>query len=126
MTHIRPIGCALCYTLVVLLTKKTAASDSLLEQSLHIHLDALILLIATPLIANVVTSTDAVSSLGSLLFAELQTTNFKNWPALLIIALSGVAAMFCLTHAYRIGQPARLTPFEYFMIIILLIYGNIS
>jgi len=126
VTHIRLIGCALCYTLVVLLTKKTAASDSLLEQSLHIHLGALILLIATPHIANVVTSTDAVSSLGSLLFAELQITNLKNWPALLIIALSGVAAMFCLTHAYRTGQPARLAPFEYFMIIILLIYGNLS
>ena len=126
MSHIRPIGCALCYTLVVLLTKKTAASDSLLEQSLHIHLGALILLNSTPLKANVVTSTDAVSSLGSLLFAELQITNFKNWPALLIIALSGVAAMFCLTHAYRTGQPAWFAPFEYFVIIILLIYGNLS
>ena len=126
MTHIWPIGCALCYKLVVLLTEKTAASDSLLEQFLHVHLGALILLIATPLIANVVTSTDAVSSLGSLLFAELQITNFKNWPALLIIALSGVAAMFCLTHAYRTGQPARLAPLEYFMIIIFLICGNLS
>ena len=75
--------------------------------------------------ANVVTSTDAVSSLGSLLFAELQITNFKNWPALLIIALSSVAAMLCLTHAYRTGQPVRLAPFEYFMIIISLIYGNL-
>lgn len=123
--HFLPIACAFCYTLVVLLTKKTAGSDTLFEQSLHVHLMAMILAIGLPVVGFFGGAYGSVSPAATLLSAPWHMSDAMAWLALLLIAASGVAAMFCLTHAYRKGQPAQLAPFEYFMIVASLIYGTL-
>jgi drug/metabolite transporter (DMT)-like permease len=62
---------------------------------------------------------------AALITAPWHVSDTMAWAALFLIAASGVAAMFCLTHAYRTGQPAQLAPFEYFMIVASLIYGTL-
>lgn len=112
-----PVICAICYAFTVIIQKKTSDKDSLFSQILHIYLSAIIFSIIINLIlSNINFSLSTIAEYNFILM-NWKISDYFSFLLLLLIGFTGVIGFFCLFGAYNIGSPASVAPFEYIIIL---------
>jgi len=111
-----PVICAICYALTVIIQKKTSDKDSLFSQVIHIYISAIIFSIIIRSSIGVIDFEPEIVEKYKFLLIEWTIPNFTILFMLFAIGFTGVTGFLCLFHAYNIGSPSSIAPFEYLMI----------
>tara|TARA_Y100001970_G_scaffold292316_1_gene433095 strand:+ start:3502 stop:4449 length:948 start_codon:yes stop_codon:yes gene_type:complete len=118
-----PVICAFCYSLTIVIQKKTSDKDNVFSQIIHIYISALIFSTLIKLsISNLYFNPSIIAEYQTI-FIEWKINNILSFLFLILIGFTGVAGFFCLFSAYNIGSPPSIAPFEYIIIIWSLIIG---
>ncbi len=118
-----PVICAFCYSLTIVIQKKTSDKDNVFSQIIHIYISALIFSTLIKLsISNLYFNPSIIAEYQAI-FIEWKINNILSFLFLILIGFTGVSGFFCLFSAYNIGSPPSIAPFEYIIIIWSLIIG---
>jgi len=111
--YLYPIASAVMYSVSMIIAKITSSRDTVYQQIIFMYL-------VTALLSGVMGLAIGDGSFDTAEFAAIQfMTRAWNFDGLYIntgivaISLIGTLAYLLLTQAYRISDPARITPFEY-------------
>ena len=112
-----PVVCAVCYAFTVIIQKKTSDKDSLFSQILHIYISAIIFsIIINITLSNINFNSSTIIEFNFILM-NWQIYDSFSLLLLFLIGITGVIGFFCLFGAYNIGSPASVAPFEYIIIL---------
>ena len=116
-----PVICAICYAFTVIIQKKTSDKDSLFSQILHIYLSAIIFSIIIKIILSNINFNSSTIDEYNFILMNWKISDSFSFLLLLLIGITGVIGFFCLFGAYNIGSPASVAPFEYVIILWILL-----
>ena len=108
-----PVLCAMCYGVFMVLTKKYSTTESSFAQLFYLSLGSLL---ASGILGLIVGDGKFFSNNNVSMNYMLREWNFTNTADIVLIvisALCGCIGSFLLLSAYRIGNPSKITPFEY-------------
>jgi len=108
-----PVLCAICYGVFMVLTKKYSTTESSFAQLFYLSLGSLL---ASGILGLIVGDGKFFSNKNVSMNYMLREWNFTNTADIVLIvisALCGCIGSFLLLSAYRIGNPSKITPFEY-------------
>jgi len=111
--NLLPVLCAMCYGVFMVLTKKYSTTESSFAQLFYLSLGSLL---ASGILGLIVGDGKFFSNNSVSMNYMLREWNFTNTGEIVLIvisALCGCIGSFLLLSAYRIGNPSRITPFEY-------------
>ena len=111
--NLLPVLCAMCYGVFMVLTKKYSTTESSFSQLFYLSLGSLL---ASGILGLIVGDGKFFSNNNVSMNYMLREWNFTNTGDIVLIlisALCGCIGCFLLLSAYRIGNPSRITPFEY-------------
>ena len=111
--NLLPVLCAMCYGVFMVLTKKYSTTESSFSQLFYLSLGSLL---ASGILGLIVGDGKFFSNNNVSMNYMLREWNFTNTGEIVLIvisALCGCIGSFLLLSAYRIGNPSRITPFEY-------------
>ena len=112
-----PVICAICYAFTVIIQKKTSNKDSLFSQILHIYLSAIIFSIIVKItLSNLNFNLSTIDEYNFILM-KWEISDSFSFLLLILIGFTGVIGFFSLFGAYNIGSPASVAPFEYVIIL---------
>ena len=112
-----PVVCAICYAFTVIIQKKTSDKDSLFSQILHIYLSAIIFSIIIKFSLSTINFSASTIDEYNFILMNWKISNYFSFLLLILIGLTGVIGFFCLFGAYNIGSPSSIAPFEYVIIL---------
>ncbi|MDC0249917.1 DMT family transporter [Candidatus Pelagibacter sp.] len=108
-----PILCAFCYSLSMIIIKKTSDKDSVYTQTFTFYIGAIILSIIFYLIIGEGQYNTSDHPASQFIFREW-FVNFKsNFLLMSITGVTATVAFFFLFSAYSIASPSVISPFEY-------------
>lgn len=111
--NLLPVLCAMFYGVFMVLTKKYSTTESSFAQLFYLSLGSLL---ASGILGLIVGDGNFFSNNSVSMNYMLREWNFTNTGDIVLIvisALCGCIGSFLLISAYRIGNPSRITPFEY-------------
>ena len=111
--NLLPVLCAMFYGVFMVLTKKYSTTESSFAQLFYLSLGSLL---ASGILGLIVGDGKFFSNNSVSMNYMLREWNFTNTGEIVLIvisALCGCIGSFLLISAYRIGNPSRITPFEY-------------
>ncbi|PPR49996.1 MAG: hypothetical protein CFH20_00998, partial [Alphaproteobacteria bacterium MarineAlpha5_Bin10] len=114
--YLLPVYCAVCYSLSMIIIKKTSDKDSVYSQIFHLYISALILSSLISLFIGDGSFNKYDDPALKFLLREWHLGFNENTIFLFLIGLSGAGGFFCLHQAYRIASPPTIAPFEYILI----------
>ena len=112
-----PVICAICYAFTVIIQKKTSDKDSLFSQILHIYISAIIFSIIIKISLNNINFNSSTINEYNFILMNWTISDYFSFLLILMIGITGVIGFFCLFGAYNIGSPASVAPFEYIIIL---------
>ena len=112
-----PIFCAFCYSLSMIIIKKTSEKDSVYTQTFTFYFGAIIISLIFYFIIGdgQYNTTDHPAS--QFIFREWFTSLETSMLIMIVTGLTASVAFLLLFSAYRIASPAVISPFEYSIII---------
>ena len=112
-----PIFCAFCYSLSMIIIKKTSDKDSVYTQTFTFYIGAIIISLIFYFIIGdgQYNTTDHPAS--QFIFREWFTSLETSMLIMIVTGLTASVAFLLLFTAYRIASPAVISPFEYSIII---------
>jgi len=111
--NLLPVLCAMCYGVFMVLTKKYSTTESSFAQLFYLSLGSFL---ASGILGLIVGDGKFFSNNNvgmNFMLREWNFTNTVDIVLILISALCGCIGSFLLLSAYRIGNPSKITPFEY-------------
>ena len=111
--NLLPVLCAMFYGVFMVLTKKYSTTESSFAQLFYLSLGSLL---ASGILGLIVGDGKFFSNNSVSMNYMLREWNFTNTGEIVLIVISascGCIGSFLLLNAYRIGNPSRITPFEY-------------
>ena len=121
--YLLPVFVALTYALTVIITKMTADKDSLYQQMLFVYF-------VTGLLSGIMGLLFGDGRFGTTESSEIEFIT-REWHfvginttlSLLAISVIGVSGLLLLMGAYRIADPAVISPYEYSLLIWMILWG---
>lgn len=123
MYYLLPIFNAFTYSASIIISKKTAEKDTLYQQVIFMYLVTAILCGILGLFFGD-GSLDSPERIGiQFLTRAWSFSSISTMGYLIVISIVGTLAFLLLTAAYRISDPATITPFEYFGLLTTIVCG---
>jgi len=115
-----PIIAACTYSLSMVLAKKTAANDSLFQQTFHVYIGAII---GGSIISILIHNYDFNLSIFYILSNPWIFNDYRTLALIIFISIVGGLGLFCLIGAYRLASPLSCSILEYIHLIFAIIVG---
>ena len=112
-----PIFCAFCYSLSMIIIKKTSAKDSVYTQTFTFYIGAIIISLIFYFIIGDGQYNTTDHPAFQFIFREWFTSLETSMLIMIVTGLTASVAFLLLFTAYRIASPAVISPFEYSIII---------
>ena len=121
--YLFPICVALSYAFSIIIIKKTSDKDTLNQQMLFSYLITGLLSGMTGLLFGDGRFDSAANSEIAFITRSWQFVDIKSISILATISVIGVAGILTLMGAYRIADPAVISPYEYILVIWVILLG---
>ncbi len=108
-----PILCAFCYSLSMIIIKKTSDKDSVYTQTFTFYIGAIILSIIFYFVIGDGQYNTSNHPASQFIFREWFVDFNSNILLMTATGVTATIAFFCLFTAYSIASPAVVSPFEY-------------
>ncbi len=108
-----PIFCAFCYSLSMIIIKKTSDKDNVYTQTLQFYIGAAIISMMFYLIIGNGQYNNIDHPASQFIFREWFSNLEASMLYMIILGFTASAAFLLLFTAYRIASPAAVSPFEY-------------
>ena len=112
-----PIFCAFCYSLSMIIIKKTSEKDSVYTQTFTFYFGAIIISLIFYFIIGDGQYNTTDHPAFQFIFREWFTSLETSMLIMIVTGLTASVAFLLLFSAYRIASPAVISPFEYSIII---------
>ena len=112
-----PIFCAFCYSLSMIIIKKTSEKDSVYTQTFTFYIGAIIISLIFYFIIGDGQYNTTDHPAFQFIFREWFTSLETSMLIMIVTGLTASVAFLLLFTAYRIASPAVISPFEYSIII---------
>ena len=112
-----PIFCAFCYSLSMIIIKKTSEKDSVYTQTFTFYFGAIIISLIFYFIIGDGQYNTTDHPAFQFIFREWFTSLETSMLIMIVTGLTASVAFLLLFTAYRIASPAVISPFEYSIII---------
>ena len=112
-----PIFCAFCYSLSMIIIKKTSEKDSVYTQTFTFYIGAIIISLIFYFIIGDGQYNTTDHPAFQFIFREWFTSLETSMLIMIVTGLTASVAFLLLFSAYRIASPAVISPFEYSIII---------
>jgi drug/metabolite transporter (DMT)-like permease len=121
--YLFPICVALSYAFTIIIIKKTSDKDTLNQQMLFSYLITGLLSGMTGLLFGDGRFDSAANSEIAFITRSWQFVDIKSIAILATICVIGVAGILTLMGAYRVADPAVISPYEYILVIWVILLG---
>ena len=116
-----PIIAAIAYSCSMVLAKKTAANDSIFQQTFHVYIGAFI---GASIISILIHNYDFNLSIFYILSNPWVFNDYQTLVLIIIISIVGALGLFCLIGAYRLSSPLSCSILEYSHLLLSIIVGH--
>ncbi len=120
-----PVGCALCYSISMTITKYTSHKDSIYTQMTWLYIFALFASFVIFLLIGDGKFNNFSDSTMQFIFREWFSNPTLSWPYVFVMGIVASISFFCVFTAYSIASPSIVSLFEYSYIIWAMLAGYI-
>ena len=120
-----PILCAFCYSLSMIIIKKTSDKDNVYTQMGHLYIGAITISILFYIFAGEGQFNTYSDPTFQFIFREWFTNPSYAWPFIIFMGFVAAVSFYCVFSAYSIASPSAVSLFEYSLIIWSIIIGYI-
>jgi len=118
-----PVGCALCYSTSMTITKITSDKDNVYTQMLHLYIGAIIISILFFIFTGKGQFNTFTDPTFQFIFREWFTNPTYAWPIIIAMGITATFSFYFVFSAYSIASPSAVSLFEYSLIIWSIITG---
>jgi len=118
-----PVGCALCYSISMIITKITSDKDNVYTQMIHLYIGAIVISILFFIFAGKGQFNTFTDPTFQFIFREWFTNPTYAWPIIIGMGVIATFSFYFVFSAYSIASPSTVSLFEYSLIIWSIITG---
>ena len=112
-----PILCAVCYSLSMIIIKKTSDKDNVYSQMFHFYIFAITISLIIYFFMGDGQYNNIDHPVSQFIFRKWFENLEFSLPYMIFIGVVGALGFLCFFTAYRIASPAVVSPFEYSILI---------
>ena len=123
MMNLAPVGCALCYSISMTITKITSDKDNVYTQMIHLYIGAITISILFFIFTGKGQFNTFADPTFQFIFREWFTNPTYAWPIIIAMGVTATFSFYFVFSAYSIASPSTVSLFEYSLIIWSIIAG---
>ncbi len=121
--NLAPVGCALCYSISMTITKVTSDKDNVYTQMIHLYIGAITISILFFIFTGKGQFNTFTDPTFQFIFREWFTNPMYAWPIIISMGITATFSFYFVFSAYSIASPSAVSVFEYSLIIWSIITG---
>ena len=121
--NLAPVGCALCYSISMTITKITSDKDNVYTQMIHLYIGAITISILFFIFTGKGQFNTFTDPTFQFIFREWFTNPMYAWPIIISMGITATFSFYFVFSAYSIASPSAVSVFEYSLIIWSIITG---
>ena len=121
--NLAPVGCALCYSISMTITKITSDKDNVYTQMIHLYIGAITISILFFIFTGKGQFNTFTDPTFQFIFREWFTNPMYAWPIIISMGIIATFSFYFVFSAYSIASPSAVSVFEYSLIIWSIITG---